>query len=337
MDNDSSDITSDAGPIAAPYEIGAELHIRRHVPPRPFGGANDPRPRPVAPVWQDGAAPDQERTFTITGTKTLRRFGVDGGGAHVVTGYADRDKAAVYLAKIYDGETMQPVQTVGGKLVPRYFGAWTFSLATKQPGRRRWVRMLLLQLVHGETMLDKILRATRNGGIQYPLLPPEKFRLCVLKNLFEAEIAIWWDAEVLHSDQEPRNVIIRDDGSVVVLDFNQALVYRFAEQHPKHRPGASRLAPSPIERYWPFAPGGTTLADTEDSENPWASWIPHDWPQNQDLAAEWLLETWKDASPSKYRPLSDYFLNHPAHVQRGRKVLATLEMLGRKPRAVKNE
>jgi hypothetical protein len=66
-------------------------------------------------------------------------------------------------------------------------------------------------------------------------------------------------------------------------------------------------------------------------ENPWGNWIPKSWLKNPELAAEWLLETWKDASPTKYRPLSDRLLNHPAHAQRGRKVLAMLEKLGRKP------
>jgi hypothetical protein len=49
----------------------------------------------------------QERhTFTITGTKPVRRFDCsdgEGGGAHVVTGYIDTDAACLYAAKIYDG------------------------------------------------------------------------------------------------------------------------------------------------------------------------------------------------------------------------------------------
>jgi len=367
---------------STPYTNGAELCIQRHVPPLPFGGVYGPRPRANAPVWQDGEPPDDrvafaldnppietlppsgedEHTFTITGAKTLRRFGIDDGGAHVLTGYVDRDEAQVYLAKVYDGvyypledrdtgrdcmlladydyavearayDSMHDTEAVVGKLVPVYYGAWTFCLDTSQPGRRRWVRMLLLELVHGETMLAKILGATEHDVVQYPLLPPERFRLGVLKNLFEAEISIWWDAEVLHSDLEPRNVLVRDDGTVVIIDFNQAFIYRFIhyEHHPKHQEGGPQLPPSPIERYWPFAPGEGSLAETEEDGNAWASWVPQSWLENQDLAAEWLLETWKGASPSKYRPLSKYFLNYPDHAERGQKVLAALEQLGRTP------
>jgi hypothetical protein len=73
------------------------------------------------------------------------------------------------------------------------------------------------------------------------------------------------------------------------------------------------------------------MADSEDDENPWANWIPSRWIENKELAAEWLLETWRDESPGTYAPLSDYFLNHPAHRQRGSRVLVMLEELGCKP------
>jgi hypothetical protein len=226
----------------------------------------------------------EQHTFTITGTKSLRQFdsGTDDGGAHVVTGYLDGDEAAVYVAKIYDGvhyplddddgmdcmlladchyaveywayRMMQAVETVGAKLIPSCVGSWTFALDTNQPGRCRWVRMILLELVHdAETMLAKIVRATEDDDIRYSLLAPEEFRLRVLKNLFEASISIWWDAEVLHMDYEPRNVMVRNGGSVVIVDFNHAIVYRFFHyhQHPKHNAGAPKRPPPPIERYWP--------------------------------------------------------------------------------------
>ncbi|KAG7293834.1 hypothetical protein NEMBOFW57_003892 [Staphylotrichum longicolle] len=306
--------------------------------------------------------PTTEHTFTITGTKTLRRFGIDEGGAQVLTGYVDRDEAQVYLAKVYDGvyypledwhtgrdcmlladydyaveawayETMQGVETVGKKLIPTCYGGWTFSLPTNQPGRHRWVRMLLLELIHAESMFAKILRATENDAVQYSLLPPEQFRLRVLKSLFEAVISIWWDAEVLHDDLESRNVLVRDDGTVVIVDFNQAFIYRYIDhqQHPKYFEDEPQLPPSPIQRYWPFVLGGSGLTSTEDSGSTWANWIPQSWLGNQDLAAEWLLKTWEDSPPGRYRPLEEEFLNHPSHAQRGKKVLAALERLGRKP------
>jgi serine/threonine protein kinase len=303
-----------------------------------------------------------EHTFTITGTKTLRRVGIDEGGAHVVTGYLDQDKAVQYVAKIYDGlsyplenqdtgedfmtladcdyaieawayKTMQPAPNVVGKIVPGYHGAWTFSVDTEVPGRRRWVRMVLLQLVPGETVFDKILRASKNDTLRYDLLPDENFRLRVLRRAFEAEISIWWYGEVTHGDLEPRNVMVQPDGCVVIIDFNQAVVSRFRRHgsHPKYFEDAPHLPPSPIRRYWPWAPGGANFADNEKYGGPWARWIPQSWLDNTELAAEWLLRTWGNPPPNKYAPLDDYFLNHPAHKERAPRVIAMLEKLGRKP------
>ncbi|KAK4149469.1 hypothetical protein C8A00DRAFT_46926 [Chaetomidium leptoderma] len=362
---------------SSPYVKGVELRIRRHLPPEPFGGEYGPNPRPKVPVRIDGLPVKRvafaldnppletgpligdEHSFTITGTKTLRRPGVDPGGADVVTGYFDRDESAVYLAKIYDGvyyplenrnmgwdcmtladhdyaiegwayESMQPVATVGAKLVPEYFGAWTFPVSTDQPGHPRWVRMLLLQFVQGETVFDKILKATKNDTVQYSLLPDENLRLQVLKNTFEAEIRIWWDAEVRHQDLEPRNVIVQADGNVVIIDFNDALVYRFCgySEHPKN---SDPLFRSPIEHYWPFIPGRDTFAYSEEQGGPWGNWIPEGWVENKESAAEWLLKTWGNPPPDTYKPLSDRFLNHLAHRERSKAVLEGLEKLGRKP------
>jgi hypothetical protein len=376
--------TRSAAAGVTPYEPGVVLRIHHHVPPLPFGGGYGPLPRDAASVWQNGLPCDrvvsdrvafaldnppietkppggEEHTFTITGTKTLRQFSVKSGGAHVVTGYFDRNRTTVYVAKIYDGvyytigdidperdcmlladqdyaleswayETMQTVEGVAHKLVPTCFDCWTFSLATNQPGRRRWVRMLLLELVQGETMLAKMLRATKSDVVQYPLLPPEQFRLRVLKNVFEAETSIWWDAEVLHSDTEPRNIIVRDDGTVVLIDFNQAIVFRFSgRKHPKYFEGAPKLPPSPLQRFWPFAPYPSIIADPAHHGNPWGHWIPKSWLKNKELAAEWMLQTWKGDLGKKYRTLPDDFLNHEAHTERSSKVLAMFEELGRKP------
>ncbi|RYP20370.1 hypothetical protein DL765_002828 [Monosporascus sp. GIB2] len=274
-----------------PYREGVELRIRKHVPPEPFGGGYGPCPRCKVGVSQNAMSVDRvafaldnppleteppagkEHSFSITGLKTLRRFHVDGGGAHVVTGYFDRDKDVVCLAKIYDGvyyplenedsgwdcmtladadyaieacayETMQPVEGVGAKLVPEYHGTWTFAVATNQPGRRRWVRMLLLQLVRGETVLAKIHKATKNDAIQHPLLPDQETRLRILKDTLEAETSILWNAEVLQGDLSPRNVMVQPDGSVVIVDFNQAVVYPFYHRrHPKYNEGAHPLPP----------------------------------------------------------------------------------------------
>jgi len=365
-----------------PYQNGVELRIRGHVPPEPFFGGYGECPRSHVgldhdsdykypedvdriefaldhpPLETEPPAEEEEYTFTITGTKTVRRFDVeDGGGPHVVTGYLDGDESAVYVAKIYDGvdfplierdddidcmtladadyateawayETLQPVKEVS-RLLPSYYGAWTFALETGRPRPQRWVRMILLQLLPGETVLDKIRRATSDDGVvQQARLPDLETRLRVLRDTFEAERSVCWDGEVLHTDVTPRNVMVSPDGRVVLFDFNRAVVYPFHYRpHWKHDDGADPLPKSPIEHYWPYSPGAGTFAYPW---SPWVGWVPPSWVENRELAAEWLLETWKNPPPGKYRPLSDYFLNNVAHAERSKKLQAALEKLGRK-------
>lgn len=257
-----------------------------------------------------------ERTLTVTGTKTIS----DRGGAHVVTCILDGDRSVEYVAKIYDGvdypldssrvsymcldcmtwadrdysieawayRMMQPV--IGGTIVPAYFGSWTFALDTTRPNQQRWVRMILIELIQGECMLDMISRAEdeERRSVDYSLLPPEPFRIRVLQNILEAKQTIWWEAAVTHGDLEPRNVMVKPDGGVVIIDFNQAFIYEFTahfDSHPKKR-DPTLLPPSPIERCWPL-PGG--FADSVGHGAPWGHWIPQSWVQNKELAAKWLV------------------------------------------------
>ena len=134
---------------------------------------------------------------------------------------------------------------------------------------------------------------------------------------------------MLHGDLSPRNVMVEPDGSVLIFDFNQVEIFPFQRrQHSKHRDDADPLPKSPIEHYWPYSPGAGTF--TYPCE-PWASWVPPRWLEDGELAAEWPLEAWRDPAPGKYMPLSDSFLNYPAHAQRSKKLQAALEKLGRKP------
>lgn len=128
---------------------------------------------------------------------------------------ADKD----YSTEAWAYRIMQPL--IGSTVIPAYHGSWTFALDTSWPGQRRWVCMILIELVRGDCMLDIILRA--NDGherVDYSLLPAEQFRLRVLQNIIDAETTIWWEAAIKHEDVEPRNVIVKPDSSVVLIDFN---------------------------------------------------------------------------------------------------------------------
>ena len=54
-----------------------------------------------------------------------------------------------------------------GSIVPRYFGSWTFSVETGVSScPHRYVRLILLEHVGGECVLDMILRAARRDRAQ---------------------------------------------------------------------------------------------------------------------------------------------------------------------------
>lgn len=282
------------------------------------------------PPIDTGPPGEVEHTLTITGSKTRRTRG----GAHVLTCFLDGNKSAEYVAKVYDSvyyplgdrnghdidgmsladrdysieawayRLMQPV--IGGVVVPAYHGSWTFQLDTNQAGQRRWVRMIIIELIKGECMLDIIRRAdTGLAKPNYVLLPPEPFRLRVLQNIIEAETRISWETAINHNDLDARNVMVKPDGNVVLIDFNQAYIELFScydesKNYKKGNPTA--LPPTPLERYW---------HDVADSVGPWRKWLPKTWLENEELGREWLIQTYRNST--KYKPLSEHFLHAPSH------------------------
>ncbi|KAK3901464.1 hypothetical protein C8A05DRAFT_44879 [Staphylotrichum tortipilum] len=303
----------------APYQEGVELRIQKHVPPKPFSRGHGPCPRSNVGLNQDVEFVDRvdfalnnpplateppaqdEHIFTITASKTLRRFHANGSGAHVIYD-------GVHYP-LYVGDNEIDCMT----LADADYATEAWAYETMQPVEG--VRMILLELIHGETILDKIRKTTVDDVVQQDLLPDQETRLRILKDILDAERSIWWDAEVLHEDLTPRNVMV--------------VVYRFFyEPHCKHDENADPLPDSPIECYWPFPPGSGTLTSPG---SPWASWVPPSWLKDPEQAAEWVLETWASPVSGKYAPLTDYFLNHPDHARRSKKLQAALEKLGRRP------
>lgn len=239
------------------------------------------------------------------------------GGAYLVSCHLDSDDSQLYVAKIYDGfgyaltndieeDCMYLAdkdysreaaayenipQQFQGDIVPRYHGSWSFSLSVDAEAgtsiQQRPVRMILMEHIPGESMLQSILRAIPNktpgetqfdlDSIDYSLLPPEKERLEVLARILDAEITLWWYAGVEHKDVSPRNIMVTRTadgaslGRVVLVDFNLSHVMRFSEVGcrvlSRRTPGA--LPTSPITRYWP----GWIYS----SSGPFNAWIPESW------------------------------------------------------------
>jgi len=254
------------------------------------------------------------------------------GGPHLVRCYLDSDKSCHYVAKIYDGVDY-PLSGPGprgydcmyradqdygreaaayqnmplglqGSIVPRYFGSWTFSVESG-------VRMILLEHVDGEGMLDKIFCAkgvTQTDlpaelfdtlPIDYGLLPPERERLDVLASVIEAEVTLL-NVGIAHRDVAPRNVLIsRSTKRVILIDFNKSRVYKcyeFGRQVLKSW-GSNPLPISPIEYYWK----SSWFTDE------FGGWIPQSWFAHKDGVLNWLCTRW--GASTKFASLPKEFLS----------------------------
>lgn len=106
-------------------------------------------------------------------------------------------------------------------------------------------------------MLDLAGRAEKepgSGEMDYARLPSEESRLRALQNILEAQLTIWWEAAILHNDVEPRNIMVKPDSRIVIIDFNQATIYDFIRYNLKHpkRINTDSLPLTPIEWHWPL-------------------------------------------------------------------------------------
>jgi len=261
------------------------------------------------------------------------------GGPHLVRCYLDSDESCHYVAKIYDGVNY-PLSGPGprgydcmyradqdysreasayqnipldmqGSIVPRYFGSWTFSVETGVCGLRRCVRMILLEHVDGECMLDMILRAkgvTQTDlpaelfdilPIDHGLLPPELERLDILAGVIEAEIMLL-HAGIAHRDTAPRNVLIsRSMKRVILIDFNKSRVYKCYESGRRflESQGPNLLPISPIQRYW----------NSSEFVDEFGLWVPQSWLTHKDNVLNWLCTRW--GVSTKFACLSKDFLS----------------------------
>ena len=67
--------------------------------------------------------------------------------------------------------TLQPA--VGGTVVvPGYVGPRTYPLGTGRPNQQRWARIILLELIQGEHLIDMIERTEREKRWIIRCYPP---------------------------------------------------------------------------------------------------------------------------------------------------------------------
>jgi len=107
------------------------------------------------------------------------------------------------------------------------------------------VRALVLELVEGETLADRI---TRRGGSSDPPFEIDE-AIAIARQIADALEAAH-EQGIIHRDLKPSNIKVRPDGTVKVLDFGLAKLASGVsragskEQHPAHTASPFTVAPT---------------------------------------------------------------------------------------------
>ncbi|KAK0662505.1 hypothetical protein QBC41DRAFT_235104 [Cercophora samala] len=227
---------------------------------------------------------------------------------------------------------------LAGSVAPNFYGAWSISLRAGGGGQAvRDVRMILLEKIHGACTMGKMITGatTWEPVLHRDLLPPATTRTEVMRNLLAAYNLIWWYAQVELEPISPRNVLIRKDNSVALINFEYAIVHRYIQfresflYHPKIEEKSTDLCPHPAMRHWPFY-GFCGVSTFSIVAGIWWQWVPEEWLDDPEQAAEWLLESCSFFDSTRFGPLTREFLDCPHHENRSPRVLWLLKQLGRR-------
>jgi hypothetical protein len=199
----------------------------------------------------------------------------DTGGPVDVTYVADHDysrEAAAYRQLKHEG--------VDGKLVPKYYGSWTFTMGLhKEPDVRRPVRMILLEWLPGHSM-HHVLKSP-----DFARMSPQH-RLDILGAAMETYCLVDFH-KVLHGDFAPRNVLLVGSDvdvrmpRVMLIDFNFATVY--ADPNSRRQGFSTDLPFSPRHLLWSSCPDG------------FEAWCPPPHRDKKKVFKGWLKKRWDGA------------------------------------------
>jgi serine/threonine-protein kinase len=139
-------------------------------------------------------------------------------------------------------------QVLGSLNHPNIAAIYGFEEGPAEAGRH--VRVLILELVEGDTLEDRIARG--------PL--PADEALAVARQVIDALEAAH-DAGVVHRDLKPANVKITPAGHVKVLDFGLAKMREPAAMAPTTQ-GPRVAQPRRIARHYQLPPTGYRLPAT---------------------------------------------------------------------------
>ncbi|KAK4197701.1 hypothetical protein QBC40DRAFT_267390 [Triangularia verruculosa] len=217
------------------------------------------------------------------------------------------------------------------KATPQFFGSWTIDLpCSKAESGYRPVRMILLEkLGHVQPMSRFIREAKQEAG---PPLPAEPERLNTFKRLIEADNELWWWCDIHHRRIRPHDVLVRQDGTVAIINFQQAILESYVVNCSVILDKILNRR-SPILRHWPLDIGKAGESwkavdtDADASGGSWAEWVPAAWLDNPNLAALWLLQTF--SGDERYDPLPQHWLDSGEHNKASKEVLDALVSCGR--------
>ncbi|KAJ0124382.1 hypothetical protein J7T55_005720 [Diaporthe amygdali] len=177
---------------------------------------------------------------------------------------------------------------LGGTIVPKYHGSWTFQLPLDLPDgqRMRDIRLILMEYIDGRPMTDL-----------KPEAFPESVGLELVTRIVEAVSRIQF-VGVRHGDVSQRNVMVcltEPDviERVALIDFNFAVVTRLDNFEQQFR-GLTRepkpeKPPNPIDRWWRGALYGMA-----------GEWLPKSWEFRLRACQEWLYERY--GTSEEYAP-----------------------------------
>ncbi|KAK4172932.1 hypothetical protein QBC36DRAFT_381385 [Triangularia setosa] len=181
---------------------------------------------------------------------------------------ADRDYAIESAACSLINEAAREHPEVGKGML-NFYGSWTVDLSCPQSKEGyRPVRMISLGKFDNAQPMSKLIRE-------------------------------WW-CDIKHSNIHPHDVLVRKDGTVAIIHFQEALlgptqrtvlfvVAKMVEGHHspivRHRPCTIRGLVSS----WKVI--GAAECGPEKLENIWAEWVPKAWLDDSDLAAIWRMQT----------------------------------------------
>ncbi|KAH7383819.1 hypothetical protein BKA66DRAFT_417355 [Pyrenochaeta sp. MPI-SDFR-AT-0127] len=296
-----------------PYIVGGSFTAKRHQPPAPFGGIYagdglphidlDPPPNQVD--WCLSHPPEGGLTiskdichFNITGTL---RTGLNCGAQILLTNegvakifdpmyyrFHPRDfpeftvDVTANAASDYSIEAAAYFETMGkkvqGSIMPKYHGSWTLEITQHIRGLSvtREVRMILIEYVSGESMLD----------VDPDDLNQEE-RDNIMRKLIEADYDLRL-AGIHHHDLEPKNVIL-----------SRPTTSNYAD--PKMRLTLIDFAISTVHRIIWGGPFQFRLY------NPCFYWAAASWwsmcgwlPYRDQERIQWVWREWGDSKGGKY-------------------------------------